>query len=153
MLAKTNESPGIKSKMDDVAEAVAAVKRDLIEVLPKMRRATDRANRTEPTPANSCGFLRTADCVGICVACQRHSQLSRRKTRLCAILLGELWPLLKVAAPDRNRPQDDASRSAAWSFDGDAVLTVRCAEESQSCASVPCSQALGRALVRRGIRG
>ena len=53
MRAKTNESPGIKSKMDDVAEAVAAVKRDLIEVLPKMRRATDRANRTEPTPANS----------------------------------------------------------------------------------------------------
>ena len=39
MRAKTDESPGIKSKMDDVAEAVAAVKRDLIEVLPKMRRA------------------------------------------------------------------------------------------------------------------
>jgi hypothetical protein len=39
MQAKTNESPGIKSKMDDVAEAVAAVKRDLIEGLPKMRRA------------------------------------------------------------------------------------------------------------------
>ncbi len=37
--AKTDESPSIKSKMDDVAEAVAAVKRDLIEVLPKMRRA------------------------------------------------------------------------------------------------------------------
>jgi hypothetical protein len=34
-----NHRPGIKSKMDDVAEAVAAVKRDLIEVLPKMRRA------------------------------------------------------------------------------------------------------------------
>ena len=30
MRAKVNESPGIKSKMDDVAEAVAAVKRDLI---------------------------------------------------------------------------------------------------------------------------
>jgi len=39
MRAKTDESPGIKSKMDDVAEAVAAVKRDLIEGLPKMRRA------------------------------------------------------------------------------------------------------------------
>jgi hypothetical protein len=39
MRAKTNESPGIKSKMDDVAEAVAAVKRDLIGELPKMRRA------------------------------------------------------------------------------------------------------------------
>ena len=38
-IAKTDESPAIKSKMDDVAEAVAAVKRDLIEVLPKMRRA------------------------------------------------------------------------------------------------------------------
>ena len=36
---KTDESPGIKSKMDDVAEAVAAVKRDLIGELPKMRRA------------------------------------------------------------------------------------------------------------------
>ena len=39
MWAKTDESPGIKSKMDDVAEAVAAVKRDLIGELPKMRRA------------------------------------------------------------------------------------------------------------------
>jgi hypothetical protein len=39
MQAKTNESPSIKSKMDDVAEAVAAVKRDLIGVLPKMQRA------------------------------------------------------------------------------------------------------------------
>ena len=38
MLSKTNESPSIKSKMDEVAEAVAAVKRDLIGVLPKMRR-------------------------------------------------------------------------------------------------------------------
>ena len=39
MRAKTNESPSIKSRMDDVAEAVAAVKRDLIGELPKMRRA------------------------------------------------------------------------------------------------------------------
>ena len=39
MRAKTDESPAIKSKMDDVAEAVTAVKRDLIEGLPKMRRA------------------------------------------------------------------------------------------------------------------
>jgi hypothetical protein len=39
MRAKTNESPSIKSKMDDVAEAFAAVKRDLIGGLPKMRRA------------------------------------------------------------------------------------------------------------------
>ena len=38
MRAKTDESPSIKSKMDDVAEAVAAVKRDLIGELPKMRR-------------------------------------------------------------------------------------------------------------------
>jgi hypothetical protein len=29
MRAKTDESPSIKSKMDDVTEAVAAVKRDL----------------------------------------------------------------------------------------------------------------------------
>jgi hypothetical protein len=42
MRAKGNESPGIKSKMDDVAAAVAAVKRDLIGELPKMRRS-DRA--------------------------------------------------------------------------------------------------------------
>jgi len=34
MRAKTNESPAIKCKMDDVAEAVAAVKRDLIGGLP-----------------------------------------------------------------------------------------------------------------------
>jgi hypothetical protein len=39
MRAKADESPAIKSKMDDVAEAVAAVKRDLIGELPKMRRA------------------------------------------------------------------------------------------------------------------
>jgi hypothetical protein len=39
MRAKVNESPSIKSKMDDVAEAVAAVKRDLIGVLPKMHRS------------------------------------------------------------------------------------------------------------------
>ncbi len=39
MRARINESPSIKSKMDDVAEAVAAVKRDLIGELPKMRRA------------------------------------------------------------------------------------------------------------------
>ena len=39
MRAKTDESPAIKSKMDDVAEAVAAVKRDLIGELPKMRRS------------------------------------------------------------------------------------------------------------------
>lgn len=38
MRAETNESPGIKSKIDDVAAAVAAVKQDLIEELPKMRR-------------------------------------------------------------------------------------------------------------------
>jgi hypothetical protein len=38
MQAKVNESPSIKSKMDDVAEAVAAVKWDLIGELPKMRR-------------------------------------------------------------------------------------------------------------------
>ncbi|MBM4021900.1 MAG: hypothetical protein FJ284_06635 [Planctomycetes bacterium] len=38
MRGKTDESPGIKSKTDDVAEAVAALKRDLIEELPKMRR-------------------------------------------------------------------------------------------------------------------
>ena len=39
MRAKVNESPSIKSKMDDVAEAVAAVKRDLIDALPQMRTA------------------------------------------------------------------------------------------------------------------
>jgi hypothetical protein len=39
MRARTDESPGTKSKMGDVAEAVAAVKRDLIHGLPKMHRA------------------------------------------------------------------------------------------------------------------
>jgi hypothetical protein len=39
MRMQTNESPAIKSKMDDVAEALAAVKRDLIGELPKMRRS------------------------------------------------------------------------------------------------------------------
>ena len=39
MRAKVNESPSIKSKIDDVAEAIAAVKQELIATLPKMRRA------------------------------------------------------------------------------------------------------------------
>jgi hypothetical protein len=38
MRAKINETPSIRSKMDDVSEAVAAVKRDLIGELPKLRR-------------------------------------------------------------------------------------------------------------------
>ncbi len=38
MRAKVNESPSIKSKIDDVAEAIAAVKQELIATLPKMRR-------------------------------------------------------------------------------------------------------------------
>lgn len=38
MWARINESPSIKNKMDHVAEAVAAVKRDLICELPKMWR-------------------------------------------------------------------------------------------------------------------
>ena len=51
MRAKTFESPGIKSKMDDGAEAVAAVKRDLIGELPKMR----RAGRTDVSDLASSG--------------------------------------------------------------------------------------------------
>jgi len=39
MRARTDESPGIKSKTDDVAVAVAAVKRNLIGGLPRMRRS------------------------------------------------------------------------------------------------------------------
>ena len=39
MRAQVSESPSIKSKIDDVAEAVTAVKRDLIAELPKMRRS------------------------------------------------------------------------------------------------------------------
>jgi hypothetical protein len=38
MRAKKNESPSIKSTMEDMADAVAAVKRDLIGQLPKLRR-------------------------------------------------------------------------------------------------------------------
>ena len=39
MKADVEETPAIKNKMDDVAAAIGAVKRDLIAVLPKMRRA------------------------------------------------------------------------------------------------------------------
>ena len=39
MRFKVEETPAIKSKMDDVAAALAAVKRDLIAELPKMQRA------------------------------------------------------------------------------------------------------------------
>jgi hypothetical protein len=46
MKAMINESPSIKSKMDDAAEAVAAVKRDLIGELPKMRRPEGRMSVT-----------------------------------------------------------------------------------------------------------
>ena len=58
MHLETNESPAIKSRIDDVAEAVAAVKRDLISELPKMRRTgkTDvsdlRVTITELTPVS-----------------------------------------------------------------------------------------------------
>jgi hypothetical protein len=58
MQLQTNESPAIKSRIDDVAEAVAAVKRDLICELPKMRRTgkTDvsdlRVTVTELTPVS-----------------------------------------------------------------------------------------------------
>jgi hypothetical protein len=58
MQLQTNESPAIKSRIDDVAEAVAAVKRDLICELPKMRRTgkTDVSNLqvkiTELTPVS-----------------------------------------------------------------------------------------------------
>ena len=44
---------------------------------------------------------------------------------MCVFLLGELWLFLKVAARDRTEPQSDASRSAAWSFDGEAILLMR----------------------------
>jgi len=43
MKERIDEAPSIKSKMDDVAEAVSAVRRDLMADLPKMR----RAGRTE----------------------------------------------------------------------------------------------------------
>jgi hypothetical protein len=58
MQLQANESPAIKSRIDDVAEAVAAVKRDLISELPKMRRTgkTDvsdlRVTITELTPVS-----------------------------------------------------------------------------------------------------
>ena len=37
--AKTDESPGIKSRVNDAAEAIAAVKQDVAGGLPRMRRA------------------------------------------------------------------------------------------------------------------
>jgi len=37
--AKTDESPGIKSRMNDAAEAIAAVKQDVAGRLPRMRRS------------------------------------------------------------------------------------------------------------------
>jgi hypothetical protein len=39
MVADVEESPSIKSRIKEVGEAVAAVKKDLIERLPKMRRS------------------------------------------------------------------------------------------------------------------
>ncbi len=142
MRAKTNESPGIKSKMDDVAEAMAAVKRDLIEVLPKMRRAgrtdvsdlkvsVNAAGLGAPlrrgvstggcrggllprctcayrpwAGATSCGLPRSSDCVGFCVAFPQEPSFSRRKTKLCVVLLGELSS--QGAAPARMEPHREA---------------------------------------------
>ena len=162
MRAKTNESPGIKSKMDDVAEAMAAVKRDLIEVLPKMRRAgrtdvsdlkvsVNAAGLGAPlrrgvstggcrggllprctcayrpwAGATSCDLTRSSDCVGFCVAFPQEPSFSRRKTRLCVVLLGELWPFLKAAARSRTKPQDAASRSAACVFSVFSVFSWGC---------------------------
>jgi hypothetical protein len=37
--AKTDESPGIKSRVNDAAEAIAAVKQDVAGGLPRMRRS------------------------------------------------------------------------------------------------------------------
>ena len=64
MRAKTDESPSIKSKMDDAAEAVAAVTRDLIEGLASLADSAALAWRP---------FLRSntsAPCSKI-AACQR----------------------------------------------------------------------------------
>jgi len=141
MRAKTNESPGIKSKMDDVAEAVAAVKRDLIQVLPKMRRAgrtdvsdlkvsVNAAGLGAPlrrgvstggcrggllprctcayrpwAGATSCGLPRSSDCVGFCGAFSQEPSFSRRKIRLCVVLLGELIPLSQETARSRRVTQ------------------------------------------------
>jgi hypothetical protein len=52
MRAKTDEAPGIKSKIDDVVAAVAAVKRNLIGELPKMR----RAGRTDVSDLTVSGY-------------------------------------------------------------------------------------------------
>ena len=48
MQAKVEETPAIKSKMDDVAASISAVKQDLLAVLPKMRRSgrTDLSDLT-----------------------------------------------------------------------------------------------------------
>jgi len=66
------------------------------------------------------------------------------KPQIGTILLGELWPFLKVAAGARTKPQSDASRSAAWSFDWHAVLTVRGPAGS-------CEQRVSR-ILRRFLR-
>jgi hypothetical protein len=47
LATRPGESPSIKSKLNDVAEAVAAVKRDLIGELPKIRRA-GRTDASDP---------------------------------------------------------------------------------------------------------
>lgn len=48
MQEKVEESPAIKSKIEDVAASIAAVKQDLLAVLPKMRRSgrTDLSDLT-----------------------------------------------------------------------------------------------------------
>jgi hypothetical protein len=80
MRAKVNESPSIKSKMDDVAEAVTAVKRDLIrefpdnpkKVAPKKNKATKTFEPDVDGGCRGCGVMEIpgdrADLVQIAIA-------------------------------------------------------------------------------------
>jgi hypothetical protein len=88
----------------------------------KTARPRDKSSFRGSPNATSCGLPRSSPCVGFCVVLARNLPLSRGQPRLYSILLGELRLFLKVAARVSTTPQDDASRSAAWSVDGDAIF-------------------------------
>lgn len=54
--AKTDESPGMKSRVNDAAEAIAAVKQDVAGGLPRMRRA-GRTDASDLVVSLSCDAL------------------------------------------------------------------------------------------------
>ena len=108
MQAKTNESPSIKSKMDDVAEAVAAVKRHLIGALPKMRSAGSGPGGFRAFAASPSGESDSLATASIIKPPRRISYGPQRRSRRCRPL-----PAVQSAAAVVHVRHAAAGRDAA----------------------------------------